>query len=625
MTAVTDDLLLYYERELTYLRQMGAQFAARYPKVAARLQLEPTKCEDPHVERLLEGFAFLAARLHHKMDDDVPEISEALLGVLYPHFVRPVPSITLVEFETDATQLAGPVRVPQGSQLLSASANGTRCRFATSYDVTLWPVSIGAAQWTTPDRLELGRVTGAVGALRVELRCGPAARFDQLDLDSLRLHLAGDAAIADTLYELLCNNCVGIVARDLNPNPAARRPPLALSSAVLRPVGFTDADAVLPHPRRSFSGYRLLQEYFAFPAKFLFLDVHGLGGLRDAGFGTEPGSGVELVFLVSAFERAERRRALEAGVSAESVRLGCTPAVNLFSQTSEPIALTQRRIEYPVVADARRRLDVEVYSIDELFGVTPGRGEGRRIEPLYSYRHARGGAARGREAETFWHAARRPTTWRTDEGTELHLSFADLAGRSVLPDAEVVTARVTCCNGNLPSRLQLGTDPRGDFELPGGASGLTRVTCRVKPTPAVQPTLGKASLWRLVSVLSLNHLSLVEEGKDALQEMLRLHNVGNSEGGDRQIDGILAVRSGRAYARVASAHGLTFAHGRKVEIEFDEEQFPGGGAFLFASVLEQFLALYASINTFSQLEARTRQRRTLLRSWAPRAGWQGLS
>lgn len=607
-----DELLHYYERELAFLRRMGAEFADRYPKVASRLQLEPTKCEDPHVERLLEGFAFLAARVHLKIDDDFPEVSEALLDVVYPHHVRPIPSMSLVEFELDPEQgkLSTGLRIPAGAMLHSRPVGGVPCKFRTCYDTTLWPITVAAAQWLTPERLRPAvRAPEAVAALRLELRGLADVRFDALELETLRLHLAGEANVVYTLYELLSNNCARVLVRD----PDGKVPTLTLPPGALRPAGFDEADSLLPHSRRTFAGHRLLQEYFALPEKFHFFDLGGLDALRGAGFGER----VEIVVLVTPFERADRKQVLEAGVTELTVRLGCTPVVNLFQQTSEPVLLTQRRHEYPLTPDARRPT-TEVFSVDEVLGVTPGARAPLRFEPLYSYRHATDRTV----PQLFWQAQRRPRKWRADEGTAIHLSFVDLAARTVHPDLAAITARLTCFDGNLPSRLPFGLEG-GDFELQGGGP-IRSVTALVKPTPVIQPPLGKEQLWRLISQLSLNHLSLTSEGAEPLQEILRLHNAGDGAGGEKQIQGLVKVSSGPTHARVIGEHGLAFARGTKVELELDEEQFAGSGAYLFCAVLDHFLGLYASLNSFVALSARTRQRRQPLGVWSPRSGRRTL-
>jgi type VI secretion system protein ImpG len=601
-----DELLDYYERELTFLRQMGAEFAAKYPKVASRLLLEPDRCEDPHVERMVEAFAFLAARVHLKIDDEFPEITEALLGILFPHYVRPVPSMSVVEFHLDPEQgkLTTGLKIPRGSLLYSRPVGGVPCRFRTCYDTTLWPVAVAEAQWRTSDRIPQLKAPDAAAVLRAELRCLSDVTFSKLEMSSLRFYLNGESNLTHTLYELLLNNCTGIVVRDAaKPQRAVRLGPKSLHAA-----GFTEAEAMLPYSRRSFTGYRLLQEYFAFPEKFLFIELDGLEKL--AGFDKS----VEILFLISEFERADRQQMLELGVSAKTLRPDCAPIVNLFEHTAEPILLDQLRHEYPVVPDVRRRHALEIFSIDEVVSANPRTQEVTRFDPLYSYRHA----TVNDKKQTFWHATRRASGKRGDEGTDVYLTLVNLEGLAARPAAEAVTVRCTCTNRDLPARLPFGSE-MGDFEL-DGAPSVTRIVTLKKPTPTLRPPVGKTALWRLISQLSLNYLSLVSEGKEALQEILRLYNFTDSVYLEKQIQGIRELASRRHFARVVSEGGIAFVRGTKVEMQFDEEQFVGGGVYLFASVIEHFLGLYVSMNSFSQLTARTLQRKEALREWPPRAG-----
>ena len=614
-----DDLLRYYERELTYLRKLGAEFAQQYPKVASRLQLEAARCEDPHVERLLEGFAFLTARVHRRLDEDFPEISQSLLEILHPQLVRPLPSMTVVEMQLDPAQGRSPTgfQVPRGALLHSQPVQGIPCIFRTNYDTTLWPVRVAGAEWTSPDRVGAGaHGREAVGAIRLQLEAFDGVRLDSLTLDALRLHLAAESAVADTLYELLVNNAVQVIVR--NPD-RPQLPPVLLGAKAVRPVGFDEHDSMLPHTNRNFVGFSLLQELFAFPEKFHFVELAGLGrALRTL----QAADRVEIGILISPFERNERRQMLELGVSARTFRLGCSPAVNLFEQSAEPILLTERTYEHLVVADARRRLEVEVWSVDDVQLIEHAARTVRTVSPLYSLRHDldNGGKA---DNDLFWHSTRRSSGWRTDRGTDVFLSFSDLSGTLRIPDRDVASLRVTCSNGDLPSRLPFGADDRGDFELVGGGP-LQRIIAVVNPTKAVQPPLGNALLWRLISSLALNHLSLVDASADALHEILRLHNVSNALSADRQIDGIVGIKAEPSFSRVPAAHGMTFARGRRIQLEFDEEQFPGGGMFLMASVLERFFALYASMNSFTQLHVRSRQRRRPVAEWPARAGWRTL-
>ena len=429
-----DELLLYYERELTYLRKLGAEFAQRYPKVASRLQLEANKAEDPHVERLLEGFAFLAARVHRRLDDDFPEVSEALLEMLHPQLVRPLPAMCIVDMPLDPAQgrLPEGFHVPRGSTLHSKPVQGVPCSFRTVYDTTLWPLTVTGASWTGPGQSGgSARARDAVGAVKVDISAFDGVKLQDLTMDAIRFHLSGEPSVADTLYELLVNNLAQVVLR--NPDRPSQ-PPVFLGPECIVPVGFGENEQMLPYPTRAFLGYGLLMEVFAFPMKFHFVDVVGFGdALRRLG----ATSRVEVSFVISPFERAERRQALELGLSARTFRTSATPAVNLFEQIAEPVLLTERSYEYLVVADARRRLEVDVWSVDRVKLVEEDARTSRELAPLYSHRHGVSGTGN----EVFWHATRRESTWRTDRSTELYLTLSDLGGGSRAGRGRGVDAR----------------------------------------------------------------------------------------------------------------------------------------------------------------------------------------
>jgi type VI secretion system protein ImpG len=604
---VRDELLAYYERELTFLRQKSTEFAEQYPKVASRLLLEPNRCEDPHVERLIEAVALLAARVHLRLDDDFPEITQALLNVVYPHYTRPIPSMSVAEFHLREGKLTTNFRVPRGSTLYSRPVDSQPCTFRTCADADIWPMRIQEAQWTAMDRLDPPlREPNAVAALRLRIECWPEVKFGGLPLDSLRFYLNGEPALVHTLYELLCNNCIGIVLRD--PRPKFRQRPVQLVADALKPVGFEDDEAMLPYTERSFGAYRILQEYFAFPERFFFLDLRGMDALRAGGFQDT----VEILFLISAFERPERHETLEAGVGPRTVRLGCTPIINLFAHTAEPIQLDQTRYEYAVNPDFRHSRSMEVFSIDSVTCTYERTGETAAFEPFYSFRHGS-----SLKEPTFWQSTRRQSGPEKNGGSEVYISLVDLSGRALTLDLDTLTVKCTCTNGDLPSHLPFGEES-GDFDLEGG-SAIERVVVLRKPTATLWPAVGRGALWRLISHLSLNYLSLVEGGREALQEILRLYQ-GSSPYLERQIEGIAAVRSERRFARVVGDHGISYVRGVRVELDLDEEKFVGGGVYLFSSVLEHFLAQYVSMNSFSQLAVRTRQRKEMLREWEPRAG-----
>ena len=605
-----DELLFHYSQELTYLRFLGAEFANKYPKVASRLLLEAGKCEDPHVERLLEGFAFIAARIHTKLDDEFPAIVESLLSILYPYYLRPFPSASVVQFHLDPEQgkLMTGLEIPRDSLLYSPPVNGTPCKFRTCYETTLWPLQVVSADWRSPERVQPPAMAGgAVAVVRLELNCFADVRFSQLKLETLRFFLQGEGTLVTSLIELLATNCLQVVVRDLA-SPGKKS--VVLPGRSVRQVGFQASEGLVPFPRRSFWGYRLLEEYFAFPEKFSFLDLSGFGQIAAADFGEK----VEVLFYLSDFERNERRQMLELGVTKNTFRLGCAPVVNLFEQVAEPILMEQKKFEYRIVADARREEALDIFSVEDVVGIKSGNSETVTYEPFYSFRHS-GAAA---NTQTFWHSHRRLSGWRSNKASDTFINFVDLSGGDLVPDKDTVTVRLLCTNGDLPSRLPFGNE-EGDFQL-GSGGPITRIVALTKPTDALQPPTGKSLLWRLVSKLSLNYLSLVSEGVDAFREILRLHNFSGALSAEKQIDGILNIRGEPHFARLTSDYGVTFARGTRVEIELDEEQVAGTGAYTFATVLDVFLGLYTSVNSFSQLVVRTQQRKRALKQCPPRSG-----
>jgi type VI secretion system protein ImpG len=601
-----DDLLTYYERELAFLRQIGAEFATKYPKIASRLLLEADKSEDPHVERLIQAFAFLSARVHHKLDDEFPEVTDALLNVLYPHYLAPIPSMSVVQFVLDSDQgkLTTGHRIQQGATLYSQAVGDMPCRFRTCYPVTLWPVEVTSARFDEPDRVSPHPDAAVV--IKLELRCLGGQTFAGLELDRLRLFLHGESPLVYALYELLLNHTCQVQLRPAERQASVK--PIVLSSGCLRAVGFGPDEGMLPYTHRSFLGYRLLQEYFAFPEKFLFVDVCELDRAARAGY-------KDRMEILICLDKAPR---LEQPINAGTFRLGCTPIVNLFEQIAEPIRLNHAQAEYRVIPDVRRQSATEVYTIETVSSTSPHLQEPLQVQPFYSFKHA---SDRERQP-AFWYATRRPSPRKDDDGTEVYLSLVDFNFQPTLPAVDTLTVHATCTNRDLPGKLPFGGE-RGDFELEGAAP-LSRIRCLKKPSQSVRPPLRRGAQWRLISHLSLNYLSVCEGGREALQEMLKLYDFSDSAVVRQQIAGITSVTSRRVVGRPASGPWNGFCRGTEVTVQFDEERYVGSGLFLFASVLEKFLGLYASLNSFTQLVATTQQREEPLRQWPPRAGEQIL-
>ena len=608
---MSDELLPYYERELTFIRQMAAEFQEKYPKVAARLRLDGEKeCQDPHVERLIESFALIAGRVRHKLDDEFPEITEALLDSLYPHYLRPLPSQAIVQFQLDPSQNApASTQVPSGTVIHSRPNEGQVCSFRTCYPVTLWPLRITNASVSAVSKfasLPISADTAAV--VRIEMECLAGLRFEQLAINSLRFYLDGESAVVHTLYELLFLNALRVSLRALPARDSAAQAVFPAGS--LHQVGFDRTERILPYSDRSFQGYSLLQEYFSFPEKFFFFDLTGLERLRNRNLG----AAFEILIALKAPAEQHRLIALEQSVSANTFQLGCTPIVNLFERIAEPIRVSQTKAEYRVVPDQHRQLSTEVYSIDRVTSTVRDQEESRTYQPFYDLRH---GHSDGQKH--FWHAHRRPSFRKNDEGTEVYLSLVDLDFNPAVPPVEMLSLHVTCTNRDQASRLKL-TGELG--ELVAERVALLRTRCVRRPTRTARPPLRRGLQWRLISHLSLNHLSIVEKGRDALQEILRLYDFSNDLAIRRQIAGISDVTSHSSVSRVTSETGVTFCRGTNVIISFDEDQYVGSGVFLLSSVLERFLGLYSSVNSYSRLMVRTSK--GALKQWPPRLGEQIL-
>lgn len=608
------ELLKYYEAELSYIRKLVNDFAGKYPKIADRLLLEGNRSQDPHVERLLQGFAFIAGRIRRKLDDDFPEMTEALLNILYPHYLAPVPSMSIVRFIPDATQgmLTGGYPVEQHTTLYSRPVNGTPCQFRTVYPLTLWPLEVESAVMSGPD----GRHNwpdNARAMLTLRLRTEGGDGFGELNLTSLRFFLDGESRLTSALYEMLFNNAVRIELRLETPEGARS---VQLPPGTLYPVGFAEEEGMLPYSKHAFIGYRLLQEYFVFPEKFLFFDLQHLEQIRQLG----KTSRIDVVIYF------DREHPLKDQVSRKNFLLGCTPVVNLFSKVAEPIKIDHTRSEYHLIPDLRRQPALEIYSIDRVSSTAPYLDKPLHYRPFYSYQHAYDEQAG--DEDVFWYATRRPSLDKHNPGTEMYLSLVNQHYQPTQPGSEIVTVHTTCSNRDLPSRMPYG-NPRGDFELEGAAP-IARIRCLKKPTPSYRQIPGGAAQWRLVSHLALNHLSLTgdAEGRKALQEILRLYDFSNSQITRQQIAGLNAVRSETVVRRVRGAHGSSFARGLKIDLEFDEEKFVGSGVFMMAAVLARFLSLYVSINSFCELEVNTVQRKMQrkgpLKRWQPQAGVQRL-
>ena len=594
-----DNLLNYYERELTFIREMGAEFAKKYPKIAGRLQLEPDRCDDPHTERLIEAFAFISGRIHKKIEDDFPEITESILSIIYPHYIRPIPSMSVVRFEPiKQTIPPGGYKIDKDTALYSKSVGGAACQFTTSYPVTIWPVDVASAELKEPVK----QIRGAQQVLLIQLKTYSGQSISEIAWEGLRFFLNGPHQHVFHLYELLFNH-VCHVEFEVE-NKRGKKEIIKMTPEDIAPVGFNPDEGVLPYSKRSFPGYLLLFEYFCFPEKFLFFDLNGLNGLQ----------GRALKDTMDIRIYLDRVAKTNLVINEDTFCTNATPAINLFNRIAEPIRVEQQKTEYRVVPDVRRQESTEVYSVNRVTSSSQS-SPGKEVEfkPFYSVRHHLDeDDSHGKRV--FWHMERRSSGKKGDTGTEVFLSFADLDFNPADPGEEALTVHITCTNRDIPVRLPFG-DPAGDFTMETAAP-VARINSLIKPTATRRPSLGGALQWRLISHLSLNYMSIVQGGEEALREILSLYDFDNSPATRQQISGIVSLHSQHVTKRM----GQGFCRGVRVAIEFDEDKFVGTGLYLFASILERFLAQYVSVNSFSQMIAKTMQKEEAIKQWPPRNG-----
>nr|WP_245217345.1 type VI secretion system baseplate subunit TssF [Neoroseomonas nitratireducens] len=603
-------MLPYYNRELRAIRRLAGEFAEAYPKVAARLRVTPEAVDDPYVERLLEGVAFLAARVQQRLDDELPEFSETLLEMLAPHLLAPVPSMTTLKI-APPPEAPGPTRVPRGLLVETEPVRGEPVRFSTCHDVTVWPVAVETFRLSG---LPLAapannRVQGAMACLRIGLRSTtPELTFAKMGLDRLRLHLRGVGAQAALLHELLCTATIGIALADSPVDPK----PTLLAPECLAPAGFAPEEAALPWPNRSFAGYRLLTEWFAFPEKYLYLDLSGL----EARTMLQESEKLDIfIYLDRAMPELERH------LGPENVALGCTPAINLFPQRCEPIALDGTQSEWMVVPDIRRPAALEIYAIE---AVRESRPDGRRRAVLPFYRLGRNEQDEATTAEMNFVSFRRGATPPVT-GTQTWIEVRDTQFEPAQPAEGVLTVEALCCNRDLPALLPFGAgQPR--LRVAQGGAPVSAVDCISPPTPTLRPRLNDRGAWRLISHLALNHLSVTggESGAAALREILRLHDLRDTAETRAAIGALVAVETRPGVARLPGGRAGAFARGLDVTLTFDPQAWQAAGLYPLAQVMERFLALQVSVNAFSRTLVALRGRPGLATRFAPRSGTRTL-
>lgn len=582
---VQDDILEYYRRELSYLRTQSADFAMRYPKVAERLALNGAESTDPHTERLIESVAFLTARVHRDIDREFPNVALALLENVCPNLTQPIPAMTVMQLKLDSSQgkVTSGMSVPRGTMLSTTAFSGENCRFQVAWDTTLWPVHINSA------KLEDART------LRLNVLADPVTDIGELEINNLRLHISGELLTTMPLHELLIHGLerLEIIQED----GAVHR----LSLKQIREFGFEENEEILPLPAHAHPAYALLQEYFCFPRKFQFFELTGLQGLLGRG------SAFSIRFI---FNRNAQVLSL---LSADNFLLGCTPAINLFPLTSEPIVLDNQQYEYHLVPDFQRDAITEVHSVLSVTASNPGNDQPVLIPSVFAPFDES-----DKENQLHWSTRREMSMRKGISGTDTFISFMNKANVDQLAQQPVLYANLLCTNRQLASQITPGTRFYGS-----GISASTQIHSLYQPSLPKLPVMSSKALWAMVSLLRLNYRSLVEgsNGVDSLRNMLLLF-AGDSAHDQAQIRGIKSLTANPITARLGQETWRGYCSGTQITLEFDTEAFVGSSPLVLAGVLSRFFSLYTSANSFIKLSVK-RDSETWMQ-WPARSGRQCL-
>jgi len=589
----------YYQSELTALRQSGRRFAERSPALAPFLGQAG---RDPDVERLLEGFAFLTGRLRQKLDDELPELSHSLMHLLWPNYMRPLPAFSMLQF--DPLQRSGPaVMVERDTPVESVPVDDVICHFRTCYPTEVLPLELVALNYS---------VKGGGALLSLRLEMSAEGHLGELDLSRLRLHFAGERYITQLLYLGVLRNLQGI---ELIPLDGAGMQvhgdgdtPLAFTipGDRVQPVGFAEEEALIPYPLNTFRGYRYLQEYFAFQDKFLFVDVNGLDLLN-----TLPEDvlkrmrGLELRFDIRKSGIQRLRPTLE------NVKLYCTPIVNLFNHDALPIRLDGKQDEYLLLPAEYGQENCGVFSVETVKGWKAGNAGFQDYVPFESFEHD---SSFDVPASRPYYSVRQRSSSLHD-GLDTHLSF----GIRHTDATETLSIELVCTNQNLPRKLKLGDICKHGVKTPEFLS-FRNIT---SATSSFAPPLNSDFLWKLVSNMSLNYLSLADV--NALKVILETYDLPRhydqqaEKVSKRLLGGLKSIR----HEHVDRLHRGLPIRGLRTELTIDPQGYIGeGDLFVFGSVLNEFFALYASLNSYHELRVLSTQGDVY--QWTPRMGLQPL-
>ena len=573
-----DTLSEYYRHELAYLRSSGEDFAKHFPKIARRLDLSHEESSDPHVERLIESFAFLTGKLQKQIDDQYPEIANALLSVIYKPLILPVPSSVMVNFDIDisrAKKNAGMV-VPRHSILRATSHNGTVCSFRTAHDLKIWPIELKQAEIVSKEDLSK-YYTKASTFLKLHFSCAEAG----ISPDKLRFYILADALLRGRIFAGIFSSEEPVILeqsgvyKDLNK---------------ISPVGLEDDEALLIYPDNVNKGFRYLQEYFAFPDKFYGFDVPINENLSE-----------NFVLYIPIGTEIQMK------VSKRDFSLSTVPAINLFSKVSEPLRLDYKQVEYPLVSDYRLYNSHEIYTIEKMIEVDPATNDEIEVPEFYSCNHFSSESKLGMA----WIARRKESMMKNSMGDDIYVSFVDENFSPQQPIDRVFYAYTLCTNRHAAEDIPVKGQLQAEISVPA-----KQIYCANRPTPQKNSLKNGAVLWKLISLVSLNSLSFSNHGIVKLKEVLRLFSDMTNSSLGREIDSILEITSNIGAKRVARQSWYGFVNGTNIEINFDDNLYNKG--LPLSMVISKFLSCYTTINTFTDVYVKSQN--GMLRKWETQFG-----
>lgn len=597
----------FFQRELAALRTESVEFSEKHVALAQILGLNGRQATDPQVELLLQSFAFLSGRLRYQVEQDKAELPNSLLAFLYPHLEAPIPSMLIAEIspKAEGTNFAKEQLLARGRYVLATAKNNlgrkVECRFRTCYETPLLSVVIDDIMLESIAEYDfLSKNKNARSVLRVSLRADGVGQLQAKGKgpSRIRFYINNAEVGAFALYEMLALNLQSVTIKPTKPG----QPTQLLPSDALRWLGMEDDEAMLQVNPHTHSGYRLLQEYFSFPEKFLFFEVGQLDQLDFNGIENS----FDLLFVLDApFEAAKV-------FSRKTLLLNCVPLINLFSQRVDPLAVNHTEYEYHLIGDLKNHRYCEVVAVEELESIS-SQGGPRPIAPYFAMDDFK----RLEKQDYFYITRRQPSQTPSVSGSELFISFLDEQFSLTQLVDEVVVGRVLCTNRRLPEQLMSG----GPLQLEG-AGPIKAIKVLSKPTPHYSPVHIGNRPWALVSQLSLNHLSL-SEGPVALRafkDILRLHLGSNPTFGQAQIDAIKKLSSRTIMRHVGRDAWRGFVRGSELNVEMDGAEFTSASPVLFCSVLRHFLRIYASVNHLIELHLETDDIKGIKKQWQPLTG-----